>query len=62
VSNLPMDRKLAAPSRPVFLLRLRPLPGVDGVRAVRAALKVLLRRFRLQCVTIETEAMEDDDV
>jgi hypothetical protein len=45
----------------VFLLRLRPLPGTDGTKAVRAALKVLLRRFRLQWA-IETETMEDDDV
>jgi hypothetical protein len=53
-----MGRELTEPSRPVFLLRLRPLPGTDGTKAVRAALKVLLRRFRLQCVTIETETME----
>jgi hypothetical protein len=40
---------------PVFLVRLRALPGADGVRALRAALKVLLRRFGLKCVSIETE-------
>ena len=27
---------------PVFLVRLRALPGVDAVRALRAALKVLI--------------------
>jgi hypothetical protein len=31
-----------------FTLTLRPLPGVDGVRALRAALKILLRRFGLR--------------
>jgi hypothetical protein len=29
---------------PVFLVRLRALPGVDGVKALKAALKTLLRR------------------
>ena len=41
---------------PVFLVRLRALPGVDAIRALRAALKVLLRRFGLQCVSVEEEA------
>jgi hypothetical protein len=40
---------------PVFLVRLCALPGVDGIRALRAALKVLLRRFGLKCVSIEIE-------
>ena len=44
----------ARPPRPVFIVTLRPLPGVDPVRplpgvdpvrALRAALKVLKRRF-----------------
>jgi len=34
--------------RPTFVLVLRPLPGVDGERALRAALKFLLRRFGLR--------------
>jgi len=32
------------------------LPNVDGVRALRAALKVLLRRFGLRCESVEEEA------
>ena len=40
---------------PVFLVRLRALPGVDAVRALRAALTVLLRRFGLKCLSIEVE-------
>jgi len=39
----------------VFLVRLRALPGVDGVQALRAALKVLLRRFGLKCLSVEVE-------
>jgi hypothetical protein len=40
---------------PVFLVRLRALPGVDGIRALRAALKVLLRRHKLKCLSVEIE-------
>jgi hypothetical protein len=32
-------------SRQVYIVTLRPLPNVDGIRALRGALKVLLRRF-----------------
>jgi hypothetical protein len=39
--------------RPIFTIRLRPLPGVDGIRALRAALKALLRRFGLQAISVE---------
>jgi hypothetical protein len=31
--------------RPVFVLALQPLPNVDGIRALRQALKVLKRRL-----------------
>ena len=44
-----------------FLVRLRALPGVDGVRALRAALKVLLRRFGLQAVSVEEEIPDGND-
>jgi hypothetical protein len=39
----------------IFLVRLRALPGVDGVRALRAALKTLLRRFGLKALSVEVE-------
>ena len=42
--------------RPIFVIKLRPEPGVDGVRALRRALKVLLRRFRLRCTDIRQES------
>ncbi len=45
-------------ARPIYVLKLQALPNVDEIRAVRAALKVLLRRFGLRCVGI-TELTED---
>jgi hypothetical protein len=39
----------------VFLVRLRALPNVDGIRSLRSALKILLRRFGLRCVSVEVE-------
>jgi hypothetical protein len=36
------------PSRPTFLLRLQPLKGVDPVRALRHALKRLLRDYGMR--------------
>jgi hypothetical protein len=39
----------------VFVIRLRALPGVDGVRALKAALKTLLRRYGLRCLSVEVE-------
>jgi hypothetical protein len=41
-------------TRPVYCVELRPEPGVDdAVRALRAALKLLLRRFGLKAIRIE---------
>jgi hypothetical protein len=40
---------------PVYIIRLKPRKGVDGIRALKGALKVLLRRFGLRAVKIETE-------
>jgi len=37
---------------PVFVLALRPDSDVDGIRALRAALKVLRNRFGLRVVKI----------
>jgi hypothetical protein len=45
----------------IFLIRLRALPGVDGVRALRAALKTLLRRYGLRCISIDMEREADDE-
>jgi hypothetical protein len=40
---------------PVFVLRLTPLPGVDAIRALRAALKTLLRCHGLRCVSVRQD-------
>jgi hypothetical protein len=43
-------------ARPVFVLKLRPEPHVtDSIKALRFALKSLLRRFGLRCVSIREE-------
>jgi hypothetical protein len=39
----------------IFVLRLTPLPGVDGIKALRAALKTLLRRHGLRCISIKQD-------
>lgn len=44
--------------RQTFLLRLRPEPGVDGVRALRSALKSILRRFGLKALDVREETPE----
>ena len=53
---------LASPARdaaheavPTFHLRLRPVRGVDGTKALRAALKNLLRQFGLRALSVEVE-------
>jgi hypothetical protein len=38
--------------RPTFTIHLRPEPGVDAIKALRLALKVLLRRFGLRAVDV----------
>jgi hypothetical protein len=42
----------------IFVLRLTPKPGVDAVKALRAVLKVMLRRFGLRCTSVEIEQDE----
>jgi hypothetical protein len=46
--------------RTAFIIVLRPEPGVDGTRALRAALKSLLRSFGLRAVRIATETPSAD--
>jgi hypothetical protein len=40
----------------IFILRLRAAPKVDAICALRAALKVLGRRFGLRAISIEAES------
>jgi hypothetical protein len=39
--------------RPTYLIRLRPKPKIDAIRALRGALKVLNRRFGLRAIKVE---------
>ena len=46
-----------ASDRPTFLLTFRPEPGVDNpIRALRALLKMALRRHGLRCVSADAYA------
>lgn len=36
-------------------MTLQPLPGVDAIRALRWALKALLRHYGLRCVNLREE-------
>jgi hypothetical protein len=45
----------ADPNAPIYILKLRPAPGSDHVKALRWALKILWRRFGLRCVSVEQE-------
>lgn len=45
--------KTGAAERPTFLLRLRPEPNVDGIRALRRALKFMLRACGLRAISVE---------
>jgi len=44
---------------PIFVIRLRAGPKVDAIRALRAALKVLGRRFGLRAISIRAELESD---
>jgi len=44
--------------QPVFVLRLTPKPGTDPIKALRAALRVLLRRFGLCALSVSEEKSE----
>jgi hypothetical protein len=48
-------------STPVFVLRLRVGPKVDPIRALRAALKVLGRRFGLRAISVQAEPESDQE-
>ncbi|PWT93558.1 MAG: hypothetical protein C5B56_00545 [Proteobacteria bacterium] len=53
------DTTKPAKARRTFVLELRPEPGVDPILALRALLKVALRRFGLKCVSAH-ESNEGD--
>jgi hypothetical protein len=51
---------IPAKERPTFTLELRPEPGVDPVLALRALLKVTLRRFGLRCISAHESSAEEE--
>jgi hypothetical protein len=46
-------------SGPVFIIRLRAEPKVGAIRALRGALKVLLRRFGLRTISVRAESDQE---
>jgi hypothetical protein len=56
--------RLTFRARRAFVVHLRAEPGVDGIRALRALLKMALRRFGLRAVDVREcapHAYNDDD-
>jgi hypothetical protein len=49
----------APPSRhqpySIYVIELRGQPGADGIRSLRAILKILGRRYHLKCVSAREE-------
>jgi hypothetical protein len=46
---------------PVYAIQLQARAGDDGIHILRAALKVLLRRFGLRVIKIEETSRADND-
>jgi hypothetical protein len=44
-----------APERPIYIIRVRAEPQINVVRALRAFLKVALRRFGLRALSVDIE-------
>jgi hypothetical protein len=47
---------MSGPEREVFTIRLRPLPRVDGVKAIRRLLKYALRVCRLRALLVSEDS------
>lgn len=43
---------------PVFVVRLTPAAGSDGIKELRLALKAMLRRGKLRCLSVHEEPPE----
>jgi hypothetical protein len=50
-----MTERARLPRRPTYVVRLRAAPGRDSIRVLRAALKYLLRRHGLRCLSAREE-------
>ena len=51
--TVPKPDTAPANQHPVFTVKLRPLPGVDAIKALRQLLKHALRRCGLRAVSVE---------
>jgi hypothetical protein len=47
--------------RPIFLMTLRPEPGIDPIRSLRSVLKVLLRGYGMKCLRIDQIEPKEED-
>ena len=47
--------------RPTYTLSIRAEPGTDSVRALRWALKTLLRKYRLRVIAIHEDGKPEPD-
>ena len=47
--------------RPTYHLIVRAEPRVDEVRALRALLKMMLRRFGLRCLSVKPEVQTENE-
>jgi hypothetical protein len=54
------DQGVEREARAVFVLKLEAPHGTDAIRELRWALKTLLRKHRLRCVSIEQDPPEED--
>jgi hypothetical protein len=52
-TNRPSAAPVQAPS--IYVLRLRPETGTDGIKALRALLKRAWRTYRLRCLSAVEE-------
>jgi hypothetical protein len=50
-----LDQPKNQPARSLYLIRLRPEPGVDAIRAMRHPLERGLRAYGPRCVSVLTE-------
>jgi hypothetical protein len=47
-------------ARPIYVVRLRARPGVDAIKALRASLKILGRRFGPQALEVRVDLAAND--
>jgi hypothetical protein len=50
-----MTRRASPEQRPIFTLKIEGKPGAAGIHALRAVLKILLRRYGFICLSAYEE-------